>query len=90
MVLPFLLASCAVAKVATSDFQTKAEEFNIKTEMHEISTSDGYIVQLGRLLADSTGYAEPVLIMPDLFMTMDSWFVHAHRAFNEQSLPIMF
>jgi Partial alpha/beta-hydrolase lipase region len=66
-------------------FIEKAESFGYKASLHEFKTNDAYILTLGRLTPVDQK-SPPVLLLPDIFMSMDSWLDHTEKP--EQSLPL--
>jgi hypothetical protein len=79
MRLSLTAMTITLAKASFNEFNQKANEFGFIAEKHEFKTNDAYFLSVGRL-PPLVPKSQPVLLLPDIFMSMDSWLVHATTA----------
>jgi len=79
MRLSLTAMAITLARASFKEFKEKANEFGFLAEKHEFKTNDAYVLTVGRL-PPLVPKSQPVLLLPDIFMSMDSWLVHATTA----------
>lgn len=79
MRLSLTAMTLTLARASFKEFNQKANEFGFLAEKHEFKTNDAYVLTVGRLPPLATK-SQTVLLIPDIFMSMDSWLVHATTA----------
>lgn len=74
-----MAAIIATATAGDDEFKKKVKDLGFDSEQHAFMTNDHYILTMGRILPKEKTNP-PVLLLPDVFMSMDSWLLHAETA----------